>query len=294
MLLGCAPAPAPLDETPGPYRVDVETGERGAAGARVRYSLFVPAADENLPAPPFPAVILTHGFARSQGFHHANARYLASRGIIVLTPNMLPLSPAETSREANIDLTVDHVRWLRARAADPADPLGALLDPSRIALAGHSAGGAVSFEAAARLATANTPIAALVLLDPVPWSRTLDAATDFPVLPLFTFRADPSDCNRDGSATALLAALPFAVEDVLVVGGSHCDAENPTDSLCRLVCPGSGATAQATFQLLLRQSLGTVLEAADVAEPLDYAATLDDLEERGEIMRSTTTPVGGG
>jgi len=75
--------------------------------------------------------------------------YLAQRGIVVLTPDMASLFGGEAAQLGCIADAVADVTWLAERSATPGDSLVGLVDPVRIGLAGHSAGGAVSFEAAA-------------------------------------------------------------------------------------------------------------------------------------------------
>src|SRR5690606_35156215 len=112
-------------------------------------------------------------------------------------------------------------------------------DPDRIGLAGHSAGAAAAVGAALALQEEGFPVAGLFLLDAVPWPRTLVFAGRLRELPLGSFRAEPSSCNNDGSTLALLGAIRFAVEDVKVVGSTHCDQEDPSDWLCGAACGGA-------------------------------------------------------
>lgn len=236
----------------GPFPVDIENGtRRTTTGDDLRYDLFIPIAREDLPPPPWPAVILTHGFARDRTFQRNNALYLAQRGIVVLTPDMVSLLPGESAQLRNIANTTDHVEWLRQRAADPQDRLAGLVDPQRIGLAGHSAGGAVSFEAAIELQQQGRQAAAVVLLDAVPWDRTLEQASDLAAMPLVSLRSEPANCNANGRVLELLRALTFPAADVRIVGATHCDPENPTDMLCTLVCGGGSRDAQQTYQRLL-------------------------------------------
>jgi len=131
------------------YDVNVESGTRQAVtGARVAYDLFIPRPAADLRGPPFPAVILIHGFARDRTFHRNNALYMAQRGIVVLTPDMVSLLGGEASQPANVAILSDHVRWLTERSTTAGDPLAGILDARCIGLAGHSAGGAVSFASA--------------------------------------------------------------------------------------------------------------------------------------------------
>jgi pimeloyl-ACP methyl ester carboxylesterase len=275
----------------GLYAVSIESGRRAAAeGGHVCYDLFVPRPDPALPPPPWPALVLTHGFARNRGYQRNNAIYLAQRGIIVMTPDMSSLLGGERSQLGNIADLVGDVAWLADRSTAPGDPLAGLLDPARIALAGHSAGGAVAFEAAIDSFAAATPVAAVALLDAVPWGRTIDRAPEFPAIPLASWRSEPSSCNADGRVRSVLAGLAFPVEDVLIIGGTHCDPENPSDGLCGLACGCSTAERQARYQQFLYLFLRDAIQAAILADaPVSYAAALDEAAAQGTIAR---TPAG--
>jgi len=264
-------------------RVEHDT-RRTTAGDQVAYSLFMPQPGESLAAPPYPVVVISHGFARSKRFHANTACALAERGIVVLTPDLISLLGGEEAQQRNIENLVDHVRWLRTRAAMEDDPLFGLLDPGRTGLVGHSAGGAISLEAAIELAQAGEDIAALMLLDGVPWARTVDRAADLPELAFASVRSEPTACNAEGAIRDVLARLPFATEDILVVDGSHCDPEDPTDLLCRITCGGSSEQARAAYQELIGAFLGDALAAPDAEMSHGFAATVDRLTAAGRVV----------
>ena len=257
----CAP-PRPAPESPERPRqpffaVGVEEGRRPSSGSgTVAYDLYVPGATAGLPSPPWPGVVLVHGFSRSRKRHAGTARHLAERGFVVLVADLASLLGGENARGENVVDTRGHVEWLRARAATPGDALFGLVDRERLALAGFSAGGAVAFEAATR-----TPVRAVVLLDAVPWRRTLAAAGTMPEARLLSLRSEPSACNGKGSVRGLLAALPFGSEDVRIAGATHCDAEDPSDAACRLFCGGSSEEARRVYRRLLHLFLADVLDA---------------------------------
>ena len=272
------------------FGVRVEHGtRRTTAGDQVAYSLFMPQPSASFAAPPYPAVVISHGFARSKRFHANTACALAERGIVVLTPDLISLLGGEEAQLRNIENLVDHVRWLRTRAATEDDPLFGLLDPGRIGLLGHSAGGAISLEAAIELADAGESVDALMLLDGVPWARTVDRATDLPELAFASVRSEPTACNAKGAIRDVLVRVPFAAEDILVVGGSHCDPESPTDLLCRVACGGSNEQARAAYQELVGAFLGDALATPDAEISPGFAATVDDLVAAGRV---TTSHVG--
>jgi pimeloyl-ACP methyl ester carboxylesterase len=270
------------------FRVDVEHGtRRTSAGDRVSYSLFTPQPNETLAAPPYPAIVLSHGFARDKRFHRNTGCALAERGIVVLTPDLSSLLGGEDAQLRNIENLVDHVRWLRSRAADPNDPLFGLLDPDRLGLVGQSAGGAISFEAAVDLAHVGADVSAVVLLDTVPWSRTVDRAGALRDTAFVSLRSEPSACNANGNILDLLDGLSIAAQDLLVVGGSHCDPENPTDLLCELACGGSNNEARRVYQELLYAFLRDALPAPDLGDTMGFTAVLERLIAEGRVVRTS-------
>ena len=262
---------------------------RTTAGDQVAYSLFMPQPGESLAAPPYPVVVISHGFARSKRFHANTACALVERGIVVLTPDLISLLGGEEAQRRNIENLVDHVRWLRTQAATEDDPLFGLRDPERIGLVGHSAGGAISLEAAIELAQAGEDIAALMLLDGVPWARTVDLAAELPEMSFASVRSEPTACNAEGAIRDVLARLPFATEDILVADGSHCDPEDPTDLLCRITCGGSSEQARAAYQELIGAFFGDALAAPNAEISHGFAATVDGLVAAGRV---TTSHVG--
>lgn len=264
----CASAQSPPVKavTPRPelFGVALETGKRTTArGDRVAYDLCVPREATGLPAPPWPAVVLDHGFARSRGRHAGTAHFLAERGAVVLVANLVSLLGGESAQLANVANTRDHVGWLKARSATAGDPLFGLVDPERIALAGHSAGGAVAFEAAAG---GRPSVRALVLLDAVPWPRTIATARELAVPRFLSLRSEPSSCNAQGSVRKLLAGLSFESEDVRIAGATHCDAEDPTNGVCRRFCGGTSEKARAAYQRLFALFLTDALDAPPVGD----------------------------
>jgi pimeloyl-ACP methyl ester carboxylesterase len=279
-LLTCVAADAGL------FGVLVETGTRTACtGDAVSYSLFIPQPADGLPPPPWPAVVLNHGFARTKKAHADNAFFMAQRGLVVLTPDQVGLGGAGV-REKNIAVTLDHLEWLRARSDTPDDPLEGLVDWYRMGLAGHSAGGAMSFEAAARSQAEGFPLSAVFLLDAVPWRSTLEAAPTLMPLALGSLRSEPAPCNAQGAVRELLQAISFPVDDLLLVGATHCDPENPTDALCRWFCGGSTAIKRSLYRRLMVLFFQDAFDMPPVELVfVDYGATLEWLEGQGLIAR---------
>ena len=282
-LLSCLFLASPVQADLFP--IAIESGSRATVtGDTLDYDLFIPQPGPGLPQPPYPAVILTHGFARDKKFHRKNAQYMAERGILVLTPDMSSLLGGEKAQFKNIENTVDHVKWLITRSETPGDVLYHLIDPNAMGLAGHSAGGAVSFEAAIRARTSGYPVAALCLLDAVPWSRTLLRAPDLQALEFCSLRSEPAPCNSNGSVLDLLKALIFPVTDVLIVNATHVDPENPTDLPGVLFCGGTNPARRAIYQRLMYLFFQDAFQIESVENPPEtYAEELENLRIQGRV-----------
>lgn len=179
------------------------------------------------PAVPRAGVVLVHGFTRNPAHHADQVAALAGVRVAVVAPAMPSLLGGEEARDQAVRATVT-----------VAAALSATLEPDvPLTLVGFSAGGAIVTEAAARLAEGGAPPDGLVLLDPVPWSRSLAAAANLPSeLPVLALLAPPGGCNAGGRGATLAAALPGPTLVKTVPGASHCDFEAPTDTLCRLAC----------------------------------------------------------
>ena len=285
VLLGSLAFPAASLSAEPIYDVRVEEGRRTtSSGDTVRYELYVP---ETAPGPR-PTVVLTHGFARSLRYQRNNARYLAERGgFLVLVPNLVSLLGGAPDQLRNIENTADHVRWLVARSLTTGDSIEGRVDRARLGLAGHSAGGAVSFEAALALASTDTPVEALALLDAVPWRRTTRVANELPPMDVASFTSEPSPCNAFGNVQKLEEDLRFPTEEVRIVGGTHCDPENPTDFLCKLACGGGSTEGQSRYQELTQLFFAN---AFGEEENDAYRSALDALENAGAVERTALGP----
>jgi pimeloyl-ACP methyl ester carboxylesterase len=263
------------------FPLSVESGRRTTfTGEAVNFDLYVPqvAAGQRVPA-----VLLIHGFARSKAQHEVNARYLAERGMVVMTPN-LTSTLGEDGQYRNALNMVDLLYWMLVRSFTPGDTLAGRIDPARFGLAGHSAGGAVAFEAATIAQSIGLQVRALNLLDAVPWTRTNALAPTLSPLGFSSLRSEPSACNANGSVTGLLGSLRFAAEDVRIAGATHCDPENPSDFLCRLVCGGGSSARQTTYQRLMYLFLRDTFAIPEVAgETQTYRGLLAALRASGAV-----------
>ena len=241
----------------------------GPPEAVVAYNLFYPA--DRTPGQRYPLVLLTHGFARTPASHAVQAWYLAQRGFVVATPQMVSLLGGVPAQLVNIGIHLDLIRKILSDDAQPGNPNRSMIDAQRIGMAGFSAGGGIAFEAAWESQfrpnpTAPVPVRALFLLDAVPYFRaTFKAATFAPAIPILSLRAEPSPCNAFANVVAPLQQLPFPARDIRVLGASHCDGENPSDVFCGLVCGLSTTSRQAWFLELMHLFFRDQLAAEVIA-----------------------------
>lgn len=223
----------------------------GAFGVVVTNDVMVPVSGAQLATDVYvpdgggarPLVVLRHGFGRSKTNFTNWGHHLASRGLIVLVPNARSLTP-DAAQDSDDMLAV--LAWAVAQNGQAGSPLAGRVDGSRRAVAGHSAGGLAAVVAASK----DAALSAAVLLDPVEGmsgtpGATAAAATHVPTVAIF---AEPASCNDNGSGVAMFRALAGPHYGLRTSGATHCDPENPSDSLCANFCGGAATPArQAEF-----------------------------------------------
>ena len=135
------------------------------------------------------------------------------------------------------------LRWAIAQSATPASPLTGAVDPTKLAIGGHSLGAYMATFAAVRAQTEGPNLSALVLLDPTDerlGDLALDSSlaqtpkVDIPTIVLAS-EADihPIQCDMDDGIDCTLvplqqyAALTATKLGIKVVGSDHEDVEDP-------------------------------------------------------------------
>jgi pimeloyl-ACP methyl ester carboxylesterase len=221
----CLPLPglAGADTPPQSFRIIEDTHSR-----TVRYLPEEPSGT---------AVILTHGFARSPKRMAGHAVALAEHGITTWLPDLYSLMGGRKSRQKNVELLLGLVRELT----------GANL---KVILAGHSAGGALSFMAAVEAQDERLPVTSLILLDAVPWDETIEAAPRLQPLPLLSMTSESSSMNAWLKVEELHEAIGFDFTRLRLVGSSHVDPENPPGMFSKAFATAEGRELYS--QLLLR------------------------------------------
>ena len=250
----------------------------------VGYDLYVPAPAGTGPAA---CLVLIHGFAGKRAHLAGHAARLSTAGCVVLLPDMSSLfaGPREAAQQRNVEALADHAEWLVAQQR--AGGGGPLVDPARLILGGHSAGGAVAFEACTVLSRrGGLRAAACVLLDGVPWPRTTREAGAFPLerTLIVSLRSEPSAWNMHAEVLKVLAAaaagaagsrLDERIIDVRIRGSRHADPIDPKTSQClprMLGLLGPAAAWQAYADLLA--TVGADACAASADAPLVSVAAL--------------------
>jgi pimeloyl-ACP methyl ester carboxylesterase len=218
--------------------------------------------------------IIAHGFTRSRTRHRDLGRALAEAGVTAVIPDL----PNVMDLWGNGNAIVDLVDKLDAGAFGPM-PAGR----AHLVLIGTSAGGLATVLAAAKL----PGLAGWIGLDPVDRTGTgSDAAAQLDA-PAVVLLGGASSCNLFGSGRNIARALPHLVRTVALKEASHCDFEDPTNNLCRVLCGKSsaqmqahirGETVRAALELLATAAATAAARAAERAETVPSAAAPGDSE----------------
>lgn len=267
------------------YDVKIERGQfRTASGANRTYTLYIPKPADGMPAGPYPLVVLIHGFFMSGYEQSGNAQYLARHGIVAFTPNLTKMLLGDGTRMGNVRDVLEEVRWL---TDEKQGPLQGIVDPSRVGIAGNSAGGAVCLEVLLEAQKANVPIKSVCLLDGVPWDRTWKRLTDLNPASILSLRAEPGMCNFYARLVRFLTMLRFRYDDVKVVGAHHCDVENPYTFGCRCVCGRSTEKNRTLFQRLTYLYFRETLNAPQLeAGQPKFTELVHQLAHNGQVVAS--------
>jgi pimeloyl-ACP methyl ester carboxylesterase len=228
--------------------------------------------------------IIAHGFTRSRIRHRDLGRALAEAGVTAVIPDL----PNVMDLWGNGAAIVELVDRLDAGAFGPM-PAGR----SHLVLIGTSAGGLATVLAAARL----PGLAGWIGLDPVDRTGTgADAAAQMDA-PAVVLLGGASSCNLFGSGRDIAKALPHLVRTVALKDASHCDFEDPTTNLCRVLCGKSstkiqarvrGETVRAALELLAIAGAKSELALPDAAP--EGTDTVGPSEPMGPPEPDVTTP----
>jgi fermentation-respiration switch protein FrsA (DUF1100 family) len=165
---------------------------------------------------PWPVVVFAHGFEVGPAPYAALCEAWAAAGYVVAAPEF-PLTDADVAGdyldEADIDNQPDDVRFVFASLLAPDSPLAGVVDPHRLAVAGHSDGGVTA------LAVATDPLPGLRGVIALSASPVSGGSTDNP--PMLVAQGDEDDINpfENGVAVYDQAVAPRFL--VTLLGGGH-------------------------------------------------------------------------
>ena len=213
--------------------------------------------------------IIAHGFTRSRMRHRDLGRALAESGVTAVIPDL----PNVMDLWGNGAAIVDLVGKLDAGAFGPM-PAGR----SHLVLIGTSAGGLATVLAATRL----PGLAGWIGLDPVDRTGTgAEAATQLDS-PAVVLLGGASSCNLFGSGRSIAKALPHLVRTEAWKDASHCDFEDPTTNLCRVLCGKSSSRMQARIRSeTVRATIELLAMAAARAETVPPVAAPEGSDDAG-------------
>lgn len=217
---------------PLPPGVKKENLSLELAGQTVSISIYQPAKDENAPL-----VVVAHGFTRSKRYMAGWGAHLAGEGFFVIVPTQ----PGFADHELNSRVLADLIQKYRGKR--------------RAALMGFSMGGLTTL-----LATTHTSVDAWVGLDPVDMNGQGRAAAAKLKAPAAILLAEPEAWNMHNNANGLIEAIPGEKQVFRVAGGTHLDAEWPTDLLGQFACGFVDSRRQQQFREKATTFLKTMLQ----------------------------------
>lgn len=269
-LAGAALA-APEDRGPVPFTVH-DAGTLSLGGAEIPTKVYLPDA----PAAPGPTAVIMHGNLRTGSYHTELASTLASRGFVVVLPDM-PCGLGGCDHEANAAQLSALLEWASAQNQDEASPLYGK-SSGRRGLFGHSYGGLGVF-----LATARDPsVEMVVLFDPKDNLGVGAAERQNLRVPSAHLMAEVRGvCNDDWANAVYPGTTPPRLR-LRVSGSGHCDVEQPGDSLCPLAC-GRGSGGSALFRRYAVAFASCVLQGDPEMEPYVGGAALASDHAAGSV-----------
>lgn len=269
-------ARAQLPEARGSLGVgEHDAGRVAHAGVMIPTRVLYPTGG----AGPYPLVGVIHGASRTGARHRVLAETFASRGFVVVLPDM-PCGLGGCDHDANADQLVAMLAWAVAQSETPSSPFAGLVDGSRRALVGHSWGALASHMAAAR----DSSIDAVVLFDPNDDGAVGRDATATVMAPTAQLLASvPGACNSAWDEAAVGAALPTPNLELTVSRSAHCDPEDPGDFLCPIGCGSGDADTSVTFRRYAIAWVSCLLTGDAAMGPWLGGASMSDDESGGVI-----------
>ena len=215
-----------------------DAGRVATAGTSLRTRVYYPDAPGS-----YPLVGVIHGASGNGTYHPELASTLASRGMVVLVPDM-PCTVFSCDHDANARQILGLLAWAAQESASSTSRLHARVDGSRRGLVGHSWGGLSSHLAAARSDT----IQSLVLLDPNDsGTRGRDATATITAPTLQLMAATKGACNSAWRDAAVRERLGVPHLQVTLTGSGHCNP-GEVDVACSIACGSGNSSTTPLFR----------------------------------------------
>jgi dienelactone hydrolase len=243
---------------------------------------------------PYPAVAFAHGFSMfglSNGAQDnlGNGEHLASWGYVVAIPELPDDFEARTAAMQQV------LSYLETEATSEGSVLYRVVDTDRLAAAGHSLGGATALALASR----DPRIKAVVALDPVYHTggpgggeEVWDPEMEGPgiEMPAGILGAPGSSCNADADYARVYPWIGATHKSsYTLVGGSHCDFNDPGSRFCGLICGSADPARTDLSQKYMTAWFNYYLYLRTGSYDDLYGAGANADVETGLIQRQTDT-----
>lgn len=280
-MFNALPAAAQSPEDRGPLAVqNWDAGAIEADGLRLRTRVYRPDAVGS-----FPIVGVIHGSNHDASYHPELASTLASRGMVVVVPDM-PCTVWDCDHDRNADAVLALLEWAVQESEDGSSRLAGIVDGERRGLIGHSWGGLTSHLAAAR----SPLISSLVLLDPNDdgtEGRDASAAILAPTLQLIA--QNEGVCNAAWRDAAVRERLTVPNMQATINGSGHCDP-GERDVVCSIACGSGDRTKTALFRrYTVAWTACNLVDDTEMATWLGGDAYSDDLDDALLVQVSTVS-----
>lgn len=247
-----------VPKLPVPPEITRRTEKLVLQGETVPVDFFLPQGIEKAPV-----VIVAHGFSRHRRVMAGWGHLLAQNGMIAVVPNL----PAFADQGVNIRAIGQLIEIVHE-----ADRLTKPTPTGDVALIGHSAGGFGTLIAASREKRARCWIG----LDPVDFNDHGLRAIKQLRVPALMLLAESGAWNRHANALAWLKPATSDITALRIRGSTHCDPENPTSLLARIVCGETDAGRRAVYERYALAMLKRHLFDDTAAASVSTDATRDD------------------
>lgn len=227
-------------EARGPHPIaDYDAGRPMLAGVAIPVRVYHPTDVTT----PMPVVAVVHGFLRNGTFMAELARTLASRGMVALVPDM-PCGLSGCDHDANGDQIRALIAWGVAESGRAGSPLVGRVDATKRGAIGHSWGALATILAS----TQADGFEVAVLLDPNDDRGVAAMRAPTVTKPTLLLTAEVlGNCNNAWGA-GVFDTIPPPHMRARVLGSAHCDAEEPSDSLCPIGCGRGDPSKSVVFR----------------------------------------------